>query len=430
MKEPWPLRGGWQWARLREVASFEARQVDPEVLDPATPYIGLEHIEAGTGECRPSSIGGAQVTSAKHEFDESTLLYGRLRPNLNKVVTPSQAGVCSTDLIPIKPKAGIDRVFLALYLRSAEFATTAAGLARGELPRITSRRLGEIPIPVPPPSEQSAAVQLLELAELPARIARDLARDVAIVARDVYIRLVGPAHPNASSWPRMTLGDLAAPSSGSTRTGPFGSALLHSEFTDEGPVAVLGIDNCVENRFRWGEPRFITQQKYESLKRYTVLPGDVLVTIMGTTGRTVVAPSDVGLAISTKHLAVITINEDLVEPEFVSAAIRYDPTVRNQVPSDRGAVMDGLNLSIIKRLHVAVPPLELQRHYVRVVRSVQHVEEVLGTVIVSSERCFAAAGYRAFGATPRPRRARRSTGRAIGRDHDQARPRGSSSSQP
>ena len=181
--------------------------------------------------------------------------------------------------------------------------------------------------------------------------------------RSTFLSMVGPANSNYMNWPSHHVQDLAASGNSSMRTGPFGSTLRHSEFVDQG-IAVLGIDNAVQNRFAWGERRFITPEKYEELKRYTAFPGDVIITIMGTTGRSAVLPDDLPAAITTKHLATITVNRDLLLPEILSESIFHNPRVLAQIEAaNRGAIMEGLNLGIIRKLRINTPPMDQQMHY-------------------------------------------------------------------
>ena len=159
------------------------------------------------------------------------------------------------------------------------------------------------------------------------------------------------------------------------RTGPFGSNLLHSEFVDEG-IPVLGIDNVVDNVFKWKKERYITEEKYRSLERYTVFPGDLLVTIMGTVGRTAVCPDDLPVCINTKHLSCITLNQELVHPSFVSYSLRHDQEILMQIQlKNRGAIMDGLNLTLIKSLNMCIPPIELQRQFVEIMNRILDLDE-------------------------------------------------------
>lgn len=70
-------------------------------------------------------------------------------------------------------------------------------------------------------------------------------------------------------------------------------------------------------------------------------------------------------AINTKHLACLTPNTEIVDSYFLVNAFQIHPLIRHQLESQcKGAIMDGLNLTIIKGLKFKLPPIKLQRKFV------------------------------------------------------------------
>lgn len=236
-------------------------------------------------------------------------------------------------------------------------------LAKGVKPGINRNDVYAIPVPLPPLAEQKRIVAILDEAfeginRAIANTRQNLANARELFERTVTERIFGDA--DTKGWVKATVADVAAPTRGSIRTGPFGSQLLHSEFVDNG-VAVLGIDNAVENEFLWQRRRFVTQEKYEALVRYTVKPGDVLITIMGTCGRCAVVPDDIPVAINTKHLCCITLDGKKCDPYFLHAYFLHHPLARGYLQAQaKGSIMAGLNMGLIQELPLRLPIVDEQ----------------------------------------------------------------------
>jgi type I restriction enzyme S subunit len=229
--------------------------------------------------------------------------------------------------------------------------------------------LEEYEFPLPPLADQQRAAELFDRAD---RLRRIRQRSIELsdsVIPAAFLELFGGLTESRFA----TVEECALAKANAIRTGPFGSQLLHSEFTSAG-IAVLGIDNAVQNRFAWGRPRFISKTKFAGLKRYQVYPDDVLITIMGTLGRCAIVPADVGEAISTKHLCCVTVDQEICLPGYLHGAFLYHPFVQRQLRSaSKGAIMDGLNMEIIRGLKIPLPPIPLQEAYVRLASAQAHM---------------------------------------------------------
>lgn len=299
----------------------------------------------------------------------------------------------------IPRKDDIDKLYFRHFLDAASvsLASKGRGVAQNNINSSILRDL-EIPLPhkngKPDLDEQKRIASILDKADAIRRKLQQSLRLSDDFLRSVFLDMFGD--PDVRGWDTTTVGDLASEKKGSIRTGPFGSQLLHSEFVDEG-IAVLGIDNAVRNKFAWGQPRFITEEKYEDLKRYTVYPGDVLITIMGTCGRCAIVPHDIPKAINTKHLCCITLDQKKCLPEFLHSYFLLHPMARSYLgKAAKGAIMDGLNGGIIKSLPVPLVPIALQRKYAQLVKNRTKVVDHLTSQAAESEALFSSLQQRAF----------------------------------
>ena len=348
----------------------------------------------------PELAEGSAIGSAKQVVEPQDVLLSKIVPHIRRTwVVGEDRGrrlIASGEWMVFRsPRA--EPGYLRQVLRSdpfhVQFMQTVAGVG-GSLLRARPSQVARISIPLPPLAEQRRIAAILDQADSLRAKRREALAQLDSLTQSIFIEMFGRQH--SQEWPIQTISSVAALHGGAIRTGPFGSQLLHSEFVAEG-VAVLGIDNAVANEFRWGERRFISEAKYRDLRRYTVRPGDVLITIMGTCGRCAVVPDDIPVSINTKHLCCITLNPMKCRPEFLHAYFLRHPMARGYLEqTSKGAIMSGLNMGLIKSMPIPVPPLALQQTFATRIQAVEALKTSHRAALTELDALFASLQHRAF----------------------------------
>lgn len=172
-------------------------------------------------------------------------------------------------------------------------------------------------------------------------------------------------------WDKVRISDIA----NEIKSGPFGTQLHVSQFSDKGEIYVYGIDDLTKKA---PKTRFLSIVELDKYKRYRVNGDDVLISIMGTVGRTKVVPKDIGLAINTKHLVDITLNQDLCKPYFLAYTLENDRKVKRQIESSKhGAVMSAINMSDVKKLKITLPSIKVQMYFEEVYHQVKDIQKCM-----------------------------------------------------
>lgn len=176
------LPKGWAEATLAQVAQPGGVKVNPQG-SPDLPYIGLEDVEPETGRITGRQ-NATKFKSAAVRFSAGDLIYGRLRPYLNKVAVPDFAGVASAEFIVLPSSDAADASFLQHVLRSPRFVAFTAMVSTGDRPRVAAEQIGDFDLSLPPLPEQRRIVAKIDSLTARSRRARaDLERALSALDR-------------------------------------------------------------------------------------------------------------------------------------------------------------------------------------------------------------------------------------------------------
>lgn len=143
------LPSGWLEVLLGELVEEKRDAINPETIDPETPYVGLEHIPRRSVTMREWSTVSS-VQSTKLSFNEDDILFGKIRPYFHKVALAPIEGVASSDTIILRAFAP-EHLPLALCCASSDaFVDHATQTSNGtKMPRANWKVLSQYPVALP-----------------------------------------------------------------------------------------------------------------------------------------------------------------------------------------------------------------------------------------------------------------------------------------
>ncbi|MGG6108118.1 restriction endonuclease subunit S [Pantoea allii] len=151
----------WKVARVKRLASLRNERRNDVSTD--TIYIGLEDVEAGSGQYKPTNGSSRQSEdSTVGIFYEGDVLYGKLRPYLRKAIISEMAGCCSTEFLVLRAEKTEPRWLQEWLLTPDVTHQIVSGCEGAKMPRADWWHIGSIEVVYPAQLEQAQILATLD----------------------------------------------------------------------------------------------------------------------------------------------------------------------------------------------------------------------------------------------------------------------------
>lgn len=346
--------------RLSDLCDLVAEQVHPSDCEEHCVYLGLEHL--APARLMPIASGlAADVNSHKFRFRRGDVLYGKLRPYLDKAILAATDGVCTTELLVLRPKIGVDPNFLACVVHAPDFIGHAmAGVTGAHHPRTSWAHIAQFELPDFEEGAQRSIASLLWQVHdqvSAVEIAEESALAVKRAAmRELFTRgLRGEPQKESEiglvpeSWEVVPLGSLGKIGNGSTpkKTVP--------GYWNGGTFPWLTSAKVYDREIKVAE-QFVTDVALAECHLPRVHPGAVLIAITGqgrTLGHCAVLRMEASI---NQHIAYLQTNTERAEPGFIRGYLETQYEYLRQVASGGGSTKGALTCAFLKGLSIPLPP--------------------------------------------------------------------------
>lgn len=317
------------------------------------------------GEYPYYGANGIQDYVADYIFDDELVLLAEDGGNFESKERPIAyrvSGKCwvNNHAHVLKPKEGLDVDYLCYSLMFYNVDGMVNGATRKKLTQAAMRKMQ---IPSRSMDEQKfIADELNRIIKIKEQRQQELQLlDNLIKAR--FVEMFGDPELNPMGWEQVTLNDVCS----SIVRGPFGSALKKEFFVepDETTYKVYEQKHAIQKSASIGT-YYITEEKYQELKRFECLPGDILMSCSGTMGELYQLPDGCEKGVINQALCKFTLNERILPICFL---VYMKQTIGNLETKGSG-IQNIAAVSYVKQMPINLPPMDVQNEFEQFVHQV------------------------------------------------------------
>ncbi|MDY0389617.1 MAG: restriction endonuclease subunit S [Desulfobulbus oligotrophicus] len=264
--------------------------------------------------------------------------------------------ICALEVIDQRK---VSNLYAYYYLRSIKMDRISKKTTG--LDAITFEDLGKISIPLPPLDD---------------------------LLKSVFLEMFGDPVRNEKGWDKKPLSNIAT-----VRIGPFGS-LLHAEDYISDGIPLVNPSHMVNGEIVVDESLTITEEKFKELSAYHLRLNDVVVARRGEIGRCAMVRYKSKLLCGTGSMFIRVKGEYL--PIMLQFMI-YRTSLKDYLESNaKGVTMKNLNSSILEKMQVIVPPINLQNQFATIVEKVEALKSRYQQSLTDLETLYGALSQKAF----------------------------------
>ncbi len=368
----------WEVRRLKYTADLVNVKVDG--ADNDLPYTGLEHIESWTGK-RFTPNGESTSEGEANLYRRGDVLFGKLRPYLAKAYAADSDGVCTGELLVLRPQYVIQR-FLLGYMLNTDFVSVVDSSTYGaKMPRANWDFIGNLPALIPPLDEQRAIAAFLdrETARIDALIEKKrrqielLQEKRAALISHAVTKGLNPNAPMKDSgiewlgqipahWERKRLKHVTSHIVDCIHATP--------DYIEDGAYPAIRTADVSPGRLDLKDARRVDEESFRrQISRLKPKPMDIVYSREGERfGMAALVPIGCEVCISQRMMLFRALS-GIVKSDFLMWQLNASIVYRQAEQDVIGATSPHVNVETIRNFWLAVPPIQEQRAIADVISS-------------------------------------------------------------